>query len=76
LLSTRSKGRPSTKEGAHKRKELELVEMVWLSDLHKGQEDTGPTKEVHTLLTGVKDKNSIFLDALDVREVSQVKDGE
>jgi hypothetical protein len=78
LISTRNKGRPTTKEEAHKRKEHELVEMVRLSDLYKkGKEDTATTnKEVHSLLTGVKDKNSIFLDALDVREALRVEDGE
>jgi hypothetical protein len=76
LISTRNKGCPTTKEEAHKRKEHKLVEMVWLLDLHNGEEDTATTnKEVHSLLTGVKDKNSIFLDALDVREALRVEDG-
>jgi hypothetical protein len=77
LISTRNKGRPTTKEEAHKRKEHELVEMVRLLDLYKkGKEDTATTnKEVHSLLTGVKDKNSIFLDALNVREDCEWKMG-
>jgi hypothetical protein len=69
LLLTRNKGCPSIKEEAHKRKEHELCEMVWLSDFHNRQEDTGPSKEIHTLLTGIEeDKTPIFLDALEVQE--------
>jgi hypothetical protein len=78
LLSTRNKGRPSTKEAAHKKKEHEVVEMVWLSQYNKNpqDDDTSCEQEVHTPLTGTEDTASIFLDALEVREALRVEDGE
>jgi hypothetical protein len=76
LLITRNKGRPSTKEEAEKKKEREVFEMVWLPEFNNQRDGTaGPSKEVHTALTGIVDRDSIFLDALDVQEALQVEVG-
>jgi hypothetical protein len=79
LLSTRNKGRLSTKEEAEKKKEHEVFEMVWLSEFNKSnnqQDGTGgSSEEVHTALTGIVDWDLIFLNALDVQEALGVKDG-
>jgi hypothetical protein len=74
LLSTRNKGCPTTKEEAEKKKEHKCFGMIWLSDFHNPQEDTGPSEEVHTVLTSI-DKDSYLFDALKVQEALRVEDG-
>jgi hypothetical protein len=78
LLSTKNKGRPSTKEEAHRKKEHEVCEMVRLSKRQEEDAPAGPSNEVHSKLTGIEDskQNSIFLDALEVRDALKVDDGE
>jgi hypothetical protein len=76
LLSTRYKGRHSTKEEAEKKKEHEIFEMVWLSEFNNQRDGIGGTsEEVHTALTGIVNRDYIFLDTLHVQEALRVKDG-
>jgi hypothetical protein len=83
LLSTRNKGRLSTKEDAEKKKEHEVFEMVWLPEFNKSNNQRdgigGTSEEGHFALTGIVNRDLIFLDALDVQEALQealqAKDG-
>jgi hypothetical protein len=75
LLAARNKGRPSKKEEAEKMKDHEVCQMVRLSEFQRTQAGENPStseEEVHTALTGI-DTDTIFLDALEVREALRVK---